>query len=74
MRGSTLAGTLVMAIRTADWLRSRQEKDMPACSVCGEVRTTERVYQSGTVTFTMKHFICKHTREEKKPMAGESWP
>ncbi len=67
MRGSTVTAALVMARRTADWLRSRQEKDMPACSICGEVRTTERVYQIGTITFTLRRFICVHPREEKKP-------
>jgi hypothetical protein len=35
------------------------------CTICGETRTTERVYQTGSVTYTMKHFVCKHPRAEK---------
>jgi len=35
------------------------------CKICGETGTTERVYQFGSVTYTMKHFVCKHPRAEK---------
>src|ERR1700730_13928327 len=80
MKGSTLTAALVMVRRTADWLRSRhrhpslgREGAMGAtasegagvCTICGETRTTERVYQSGSVMYTMKHFVCKHPKVEK---------
>jgi hypothetical protein len=80
MRGSTVTAALVMALRTADWLRSRRRhkslgvnaamrdgasEGERMCKLCGETRTTERVYQIGSVTYTMKHFVCKHPRVEK---------
>jgi hypothetical protein len=80
MRGSTVTVAFVMALRTADWLRSRRLhknlgidaamgntalEEEEVCKICRETRTTERVYQIGSVTYTMKHFICKHPRAEK---------
>ena len=80
MKGSTMTVALVMVRRTADWLRSRHRhtslgidaamgntdlEGEDVCKICGETGTTERVYQFGSVTYTMKHFVCKHPRAEK---------
>jgi hypothetical protein len=80
MKGSTMTVALVMVRRTADWLRSRHchtslgidaamgntaLEGEDVCKICGETGTTERVYQFGSVTYTMKHFVCKHSRAEK---------
>ena len=80
MKGSTVTVALVMVRRTADWLRSRHRhtnlgldaamgdtafEGKEGCNICGETRTTARVYKSGSVTYTMKHFVCKHPRAEK---------
>jgi hypothetical protein len=69
MRGSTVTVAFVMALRTADWLRSRHRhkslgidaalgntalEEKEVCKICGETRTTERVYQIGSVTYTMQ--------------------
>ncbi len=80
MKGSTVTAALVMVRRTSDWLRSRHRhtslgidaamgdtalEGKDVCKICGETRTTERVYGIGTMTYTMKHFVCKHPRAEK---------
>jgi hypothetical protein len=80
MNGSTVTVALVMVRRTADWLRSRRRhaslgidekmrhtalEGADVCTICGETRTTERVYQSGSVTYSMRHFVCKHPRAER---------
>jgi len=80
MKGSTMTVALVMVRRTADWLRSRHRhtslgidaamgntalEGEDVCKICGATRTTERVYRISTMTYTMKHFVCKHPRAEK---------
>jgi hypothetical protein len=80
MKGSIVTATLVMARRAADWLGSRDHQPSlgidaavidtelqgeGVCKLCGETRITERVYQFGSVTYTMTHFACKHPRAEK---------
>ena len=47
---------------------SYEKPGTTARSLCGETRTTERVYQIGSVTFTMRHFVCIH--ERRAPLEG----
>jgi hypothetical protein len=38
-------------------------KEEGACKLCGETRTVERTYTTSTrVTYTVRYFVCKHSR------------